>query len=101
MGIKESTSGAVSVVAVRPQLDQPYASLEVHAVLPDGSKVELLRLSRPRPEWPRRYRLETPIALPAGAVVEVTTMPLPIDPDEPMKAPTGTLGAAVEFVSAK
>lgn len=99
VGIKDSTRGAVSVVAVRPRLDRPYASIDVHAVLPDGSKVELLRLNRPRPEWPRRYWLQNPIALPARAVIEVTTTPLPIDPDEPVKAPTGELEAAVEFIA--
>ena len=99
LALNDRTRGSVSVVAVRPRLDRPYASLDVDAVLSDGSKVPLLRLSHPRPEWPRRYWLEKPIELPAGAMIQVATTPLPADPDEPVKAPVGALEAAVEFVA--
>ncbi len=55
---------AVRVLAVRPMLDQPYASLTVQAVLPGGRPVPLLLLRNPRQEWPRRYWLADPVELP-------------------------------------
>jgi hypothetical protein len=99
ISVNQTTNGATSVVAVRPRLDRAYGSLDVHAILPDGTHVALLRLSRPRPEWPRRYWLEKPITLPAGSRIEMSTTPAPIDPDEPEKPPTGSLDAVVEFLA--
>ncbi len=72
VGLNGTTPERVSVVAVRPRLDRSYGSIDVHAVLTDGTTVPLLRLSHPRPEWARRYWLEKPIALPAGARIEMT-----------------------------
>lgn len=97
----ESTTGPVSAVAIRPTLDQLYAALEVRAVLPDGSRRTLLKLDRPRPEWPRRYWLEAPIALPAGARIELETTAAVRDPDERPKAPVGRLMVGVEVAGAK
>ncbi len=94
-----STPGPVSVVAIRLTLDQGYESLEVRAVLPDGARRTLLKLDRPRPEWPRRYWLASPIALPAGARIEVETTPMALDPDERPKSPVGLLQVAIEFTS--
>jgi mono/diheme cytochrome c family protein len=89
---------AASVVSFRPLLDQPYAELDVQAVLVSGARVPLLRLHRPRPEWSRRYWLDAPIDLPAGSRVEVRATPAPIDPDEPPRVRSGALGLAVEYV---
>jgi hypothetical protein len=99
VGSNETTGAAVSVVAVRPRLDRAYGSIDVHALLPDGTKVLLLRLERPQPEWPQRYWLEQPIALPANSRIEVTTTASPVDPDAPPKPPVGSLETAVEFVA--
>jgi hypothetical protein len=90
---------AASLVSIRPQLDQPYAELDVHAVLPSGARVPLLRLHRPRPEWNRRYWLDTPVDLAAGSRIEVHATPAPIDPDEPQYARTGTLQVALDYVA--
>jgi hypothetical protein len=87
------------IVALRPLLDQPYADVDVHAVLPSGGEVSLLRLHRPRPEWNRRYWLESAIDLPAGTRVEIRTAGAPIDPDDPPAAQTGVLQLAVEYVA--
>jgi hypothetical protein len=89
------------VVAVRPRLDRAYGSLDVHAALPDGTTVPLLRLARPQPEWARRYWLEKPVALPRGSRIAISTTPAPIDPDAPEKPPTGVLEAAVEYITAR
>ncbi|HWF84831.1 MAG TPA: hypothetical protein VG222_08300, partial [Vicinamibacterales bacterium] len=89
---------AVSVVSFRPLLDQPYAELDVQAVLVSGARLPLLHLHRPRPEWSRRYWLDAPIDLPAGCRVEVRTTPAPIDPDEPPRVRSGRLRLAVEYV---
>jgi hypothetical protein len=77
------------VVALRPMLDAPYASVEISAVAASGRKVPLLKLRNARPEWPRRYWLADPIELPANTKIEVT-MELG-DPD------IGPLGKADSF----
>jgi hypothetical protein len=100
LAIGDSTTEPVSVVAVRPTLDQAYGSLDIRAVLGGGAVRLLLKLDRPRPEWPRRYWLETPIALPPGARIEVTTEAAARDPDERPKPPVGQLHAAVEIINA-
>ena len=64
-----STGGRV--LALRPQVDQPYASLDVTAVGASGRRVPLLKLRGQRPEWPRRYWLTDPVELPAGTRIEV------------------------------
>ena len=90
---------AARIVALRPLLDQPYADVDVHAVLKSGGEIALLRLHRPRPEWNRRYWLDAPVDLPAGTRVEVRTAAAPIDPDEPPRTPMGVLQLAVEYVA--
>jgi hypothetical protein len=99
IGLDGTVPERVSVVAVRPRLDRPYGSIDVHALLTEGTTIPLLRLSHPRPEWPRRYWLEKPIALPAGARIAITTTAARIDPDDPPRPPAGPLDAAVEFIS--
>jgi hypothetical protein len=99
IGLDGTMPERVSVVAVRAHLDRAYGSVDVHAVLADGTTIPLLRLSHPRPEWPRRYWLENPIALPAGARIAMTTTAARIDPDDPPRPPAGPLDAAVEFIS--
>ena len=48
--------------------------------MPAGRKVMLLKLRAVQPQWYRRYWLQEPIELPAGAKIEVTATPAP--PDE-------------------
>ena len=60
-----------TIVAIRPELDRPYAAIDVHARLAGGGRVPLLRLRAPRPEWPRRYWLARPVDLPRGSRIEV------------------------------
>ncbi len=82
-GAALTTAGRV--LAIRPRVDQPYASVEVLAVAPSGRKVPLLRLRAVRPEWPRRYWLADAIDLPKGTRIEVT-----ITPGDPDSGPLGT-----------
>lgn len=76
------------VVALRPQVDIPYSTVDVQAIAASGRRVPLLKLRAVRPEWPRRYWLADPIELPSGTKIEVTVTPG--DPD------SGPLGAAVK-----
>jgi hypothetical protein len=62
-----------TIVAIRPELDRPYAAIDVHALLAGGGRVPLLRLRAPRPEWARRYWLASPVDLPRGSRIEVVT----------------------------
>jgi hypothetical protein len=65
------------VLAVRPELDRPYGSLTVTAVDTADRRIPLLRLHRPRPQWPRQYWLVEPVDLTAGTRIEVTGDPMP------------------------
>jgi mono/diheme cytochrome c family protein len=60
------------VVAVHPQLDAVYSTMEITAVTPTGQRRPLLKLHAARPEWPRRYWLQQPVDLPSGTTIEVT-----------------------------
>jgi hypothetical protein len=80
-----ATIGRASrVLAIRPQLDRPYASMTVTAVTASGGRVPLLQLRAARPEWPRRYWLRTPVDVPVGASIEVTG--IPGDPEDRQSA---------------
>jgi hypothetical protein len=92
---------AISVVSVRPRLDQPYGDVDVHGVLPSGGRVPILRLHRPRPEWPRRYWLAAPVDLPSGSRVELQAATAARDPDEPGRRPASPLQVVFEFVALK
>ena len=61
------------IVALRPMVDRPYATLDIQATTPTGRKVTLLKLRGIRPEWPRRYWLADPVELPKGTKIDITT----------------------------
>jgi hypothetical protein len=69
---------AMRVLALRPDIDQPYGSLTITAVDVAGRRIPLLKLHRPRPAWPRQYWLIAPVDLAAGTRLEVTGEPLPV-----------------------
>jgi hypothetical protein len=87
------------VLAVRPDLDQPYASVDVQAVLPMGRHIPLLLMRAPRPEWPRRYWLAEPIELPQGTTVEVTALLAAPNPDEIPSPRRGKFQVTVDYVA--
>jgi hypothetical protein len=89
---------AVRVLGVRPQLDQPYASLTVFATPPGGRRVPLLLLRAPRQDWPRRYWLADPIELPPGTTLEITAAPMPPEPDDIPAPRRDTLQVALDYV---
>ncbi len=60
------------LVALLPRVDGDIEAVVAEVVRPDGSRERLLRLYHPNSEWPRKYWLVKPIALPAGSRVEVT-----------------------------
>ena len=61
------------VLAVRPSLDRVYGAVTVQAITPSGTRIALLKLRVPRPEWRRRYWLAEPVDVPAGSRIEVST----------------------------
>ena len=94
-----SLATALRVLAVRPLLDQPYASLTVQAVLPSGRHVPVLLLRAPRQEWPRRYWLADPIELPQGTTLEVTATPMPPNLDEIPAPKRKTLQVTLDYLA--
>jgi len=101
---REIQSGALAsaarVVAVRPSLDKVYGSFTVQAVTPAKTKIVLLRLRVPRPEWRRRYWLVNPVDVPAGSRIEFVTTPPStyIDLSGTQLMKTYPLGVALDFV---
>jgi hypothetical protein len=87
------------VLALRPSLDQPYASVDVQALLPTGKHVPLLLMRAPRPEWPRRYWLAEPIELPQGTTVEVTAVMAPPSTDEIPSPRRDKFQVAVDYIA--
>jgi hypothetical protein len=98
---------AIDALAVRPSLDRVYDAIELVAYPPGGSAVTLLRLHRPRPDWPRRYWLASPARLPKGTRLEVVaTLPPDTTNGDPRDAVSETaassparLGVDVDYVS--
>jgi hypothetical protein len=60
----------VHALGIRPDELPPNITVQVNAVLPDGSHVPMIRLNT-RPDWLRRYWFERPVSLPRGSRVEV------------------------------
>ena len=60
----------VQALAMRPEEVPPNITLQMIAVLPDGSHAQMIKLNT-RADWARRYWFEKPIALPRGSRIEV------------------------------
>lgn len=69
----ETTIKAASTVAsMWPRLGPGAKSLEVSAILPDGSVEPMLWVNSYRAEWPAPYILKEPLSLPAGTRLLMT-----------------------------
>jgi hypothetical protein len=90
--------GAARIVALRPMLDRAYGTLEVDAVTPSRTRIPLLRLHGPRPQWFQRYWLQQPVELASGTRIELRTTPLPDDSEEPKPTKHFTLQLALDYV---
>ena len=97
--LSANLSGAGRVVAVRPLLDQPYESVAVTADSPSGARVPLLMRHNARPQWFRRYWLETPVEVAAGSKIEVAATPLPPNSDEPKTPKRFPLQVSLDYVA--
>ncbi len=60
----------VQAVAVSPDMVPPNITLQVEAVLPNGTRTPMIRLLT-RADWDRRYWFEQPLTLPRGTRIEV------------------------------
>jgi hypothetical protein len=60
----------VQAVAVSPDQVPPNITLQVEAILPNGTRTPMIRLNT-RADWDRRYWFEHPLTLPRGTKVEV------------------------------
>lgn len=90
-------TAAGRVVAVRPQVDTVYSTMEVTAVTPSGQRLPLIKLHAARPEWPRRYWLDQPVTVPAGSTIEVKGTPSDIDPGPASKAMNAPLEIGLDI----
>jgi hypothetical protein len=60
----------MQAVALSPDQVPPNITLQVEAVLPDGTRTPMIRLIT-RADWDRRYWFERPLTLPRGTKIEV------------------------------
>ena len=79
-------------------LDGAYESLDVDAITPPGTRVPLLRLHGPRPQWLQRYWLQEPVQLPSGSKIQVQVTPLSGDSDEPKLTKRFPLQVILDYV---
>ena len=70
-GSPHVVGAAAELVALLPRIDTVVESVVAELVRPDGSRERILRLYQPDPDWPRKYWLAEPIALPSGSRIEV------------------------------
>jgi mono/diheme cytochrome c family protein len=61
----------VQALALSPDEVPPNITLQVEAVLPDGSRARIIQLNT-RADWDRRYWFERPLTLPRGTRIEVS-----------------------------
>jgi hypothetical protein len=79
-------------------LDRAYESLNVDAITPSGTRVPLLRLHGPRPQWFRRYWLQRPVELARGSNIQVSVTPLTDYSDEPKVTRQFPLQVVLDYV---
>jgi hypothetical protein len=60
----------LTALAVYADPGLTYSRVQLAAVHPDGSRIELIRF-QPQPDWTRRYWFDQPVALPRGSRLEV------------------------------
>ena len=63
----------VTLLGLLPELAIEATELQIEGVLPDGSRQPLLLIREPDPGWPTRYWFASPLSLPTGSQIEVTT----------------------------
>jgi hypothetical protein len=63
----------VTLVALLPEVEIEAEEMQVEAVKPDGSRVPMLWLREPSTGWPTRFWFDSPVTLPGGTRLEVTT----------------------------
>ena len=68
----------LQVLALSPEQVPANITLQVQAVLPNGTRAPMIRLNT-RADWARRYWFERPISLPRGTKIEVSVNL--VDPD--------------------
>lgn len=94
--LKRDVTRATRVLALRPSLDQAYASIKIDAVAAGGKRIPLLWMKGARSEWRRRYWLVTPIDVPAGSRIEATFTPFSPNAELPRPVKTYPLNVALD-----
>jgi hypothetical protein len=70
----------VQALALYPDSALGHTTVQVSAIRPDGSRIEMIRF-RPQPDWVRRYWFEEPVVLPRGSRIQVdATLGAPLLP---------------------
>ncbi|MBI3401226.1 MAG: hypothetical protein HY048_07370 [Acidobacteria bacterium] len=78
MTFSQTIDSDLQILALSPEQVPANITLQVQAVLPNGTRAPMIRLNT-RADWARRYWFERPLALPRGSKIEVTANL--VDPD--------------------
>jgi hypothetical protein len=78
MTFSQTIDSDLQVLALSPEQVPANITLQVQAVLPNGTRAPMIRLNT-RADWARRYWFERPLSLPRGSKIEVTANL--VDPD--------------------
>jgi hypothetical protein len=78
MTFSQTIDSDLQVLALSPEQVPANITLQVQAVLPNGTRAPMIRLNT-RADWARRYWFERPLTLPRGTRIEVTANL--VDPD--------------------
>lgn len=71
--VKESLPAARTIVGLRVEMSPGGTSIEVRARRPDGVFVPLVWIKNFRQDWQTPFVLNTPVALPAGSILQATS----------------------------
>jgi len=90
-------SDDITVLALLPEVDIESSELRVEAVTPTGDRVPMLWLREPDEGWPTRFWFDSPLSLPAGSRIEVTTALEPAPVRNPKPTLIGNRTAPIRF----
>ncbi len=70
--VRQELRADTVLLAIRPEVTPPGASIEVSAKRPDGSSQVLLWVPKSRPEWPTAYMFKQPPTFPKGSTLRAS-----------------------------
>lgn len=73
--VRQQLPAETTLLAIRPEVTSPNASIEVSVKRPDGSSEVLLWVPKSSPEWPTPYVFKQPRTFPKGSTLRASVHP--------------------------